>query len=309
MCELFPEGVVDSRGRNKKKFSEESVKDLTDHPKRTLLVHEKSKKHEYAVRQYEEFRARQTLEGLERSKEAKEAREAKVTNIALEKLLRITVFIDKKHWAHVHNYEDFVNFIGKDLEDLVLGEYLKLAGRHKNATYLSKFTVKKFVQLIGDYIEKETIKKIKACQHFTILLDESTDDANRSELALIARIVDEKGVVQNHFLTLIQLQRCDALTIFTAVCDYMKKNEIDITRISFSGMDGCSTMLGEHKGVTVHFKRNCSHHSSIHCRNHRLALCFSHLIPWYKPFENFDGLLLNLFLLLKNSSVKASIFK
>jgi hypothetical protein len=29
---------------------------------------------------------------------------------------------------------------------------------------------------------------------------------------------------------------------------------------------------------------------------------------WYKSFENFDGLLLNLYLLLKNSSVKSSIF-
>jgi hypothetical protein len=308
LCELFPEGVTFSNGKNKFKFSHEAVKDLSDHPKRTLKTHESSKKHQYAVRQYEEFRTRQSLECLERSKESKEVREAKVTHIALEKLLRITVFMVKKHWAHIQNYGDFVNFIGKDLEDLVLSEYLKLAGNHKNATYLSKFTVKKFVQLIGDFIEKETIETIKRCEHFTILLDESTDDANRSELALIARIVDEKGVVQNHFLTLIQLKRCDAVTIFTAVNDYLKKKEIDITRICFSGMDGCSTMLGEHKGVSQHFKRNCSHHSSIHCRNHRLALCFSHLIPWYKPFENFDGLLLNLFLLLKHSTVKASIF-
>ena len=42
---------------------------------------------------------------------------------------------------------------------MVLSEYLKLAGSHKNATYLSEFTVKKFVQLIGDYIERETIEK------------------------------------------------------------------------------------------------------------------------------------------------------
>ena len=67
-------------------------------------------------------------------------------------------------------------------------------------------------------------------------------------------------------------------------------------------------MMGVHNGVQAHFKKGCSHHSSIHCRNHRLALCFSHLTPWHKPFENFDGLLLNLYLLLKNSSVKTLIF-
>ena len=168
--------------------------------------------------------------------------------------------------------------------------------------------MEKFVQLIGEYMERETVQKIKEAEHFTLLLDESTDMSNRSELALIVRLVDENGLVQNHFLTLIQLKRCDALTIFTAVHEYFEKKGIDITRLCFSGMDGCSTMLGEYKGVRVHFQKNCSHHSSIHCRNHRLALCFSHLVPWYKPFEKFDGLLLNLYLLLKHSSVKTTIF-
>ena len=213
----------------------------------------------------------------------------------------------KKHWAYVNNYEDFVNFVGNDLKDLVLNEYLKLCNDRKN--YLSEFTVGKFLKLIGEYMENEALQKVRDAEQFTILLDESTDEAKRAELAVIVRLVDSNGKIENHFLTLIPLSRCDALSIFTAVYDYLKNNNIDMTRVRFSGMDGCSTMLGEHNGVTVHFKENCSHHSSIHCRNHRLALCFSHLIPFYKQFENFDGLLLNLYLMLKNSTVKTSIFE
>ena len=56
--ELFPEGVVGSRGKNRKKFSDEAVKDLTDHPKRTPTRHEHSKKHEYAVKEYEGFKSK-----------------------------------------------------------------------------------------------------------------------------------------------------------------------------------------------------------------------------------------------------------
>ena len=215
----------------------------------------------------------------------------------------------KKHWAYVNNDEDFVNFVGNDLKDLVLNEYLKLCNDRKNATYLSEFTVGKFLKLIGEYMENEALQKVRDAEQFTILLDESTDEANRAELAVIARLVDSNGKIENHFLTLIPLSRCDALSIFTAVYDYLKNNNIDMTRVRFSGMDGCSTILGHHNGVTVHFKENCSHHSSIHCRNHRLALCFSHLIPFYKQFENFDGLLLNLYLMLKNSTVKTAIFE
>ena len=164
----------------------------------------------------------------------------------------------QKHWGHVNNYEDFVRFVGEELEDLVFNEYLKLAGHHKNATYLSKFTVSKFLEV--KWIEQETVKKIREAEYFTLLLDDSTDNANRSELSLIARAVDEDGCIQTHFLTLIQLQRCDALSIFTAVYDYLEAKEIDITRMSFSGLDGCSTMMGVHSGVQAHFKKRCSHH-------------------------------------------------
>ena len=68
------------------------------------------------------------------------------------------------------------------------------------------------------------------------------------------------------------------------------------------------TMSGEHNGVRSLFERSTNHFTYIHCRNHRLALCFAHLIPQFEDFKKFDGLLLNLYLLLKNSSVKQAIF-
>ena len=216
ICELFPEGVSTSRGKNKNKFGQEAVKNLTDHPKRCLLRHEQSKKHEYAVKQYEDFKSRQTLKTLEKNKEAKEIRNSKVTELALEKLLKIVVFMVQQHWAHINNYEDFVNFVGKDLEDMVLGEYLKLCKGRQNATYMSKFTAAKFLELIGEYMENETLELIRQAEQFTILLDESTDMATRSELAVTVRLVNGDGQVKNHFFTLIQLSRCDALSILLA---------------------------------------------------------------------------------------------
>ena len=39
------------------------------------------------------------------------------------------------------------------------------------------------------------------------------------------------------------------------------------------------------------------------------ALSFTHLIPKYDDFVKFDSLLLNLYLLLKNSTVKSNIFE
>ena len=65
------------------------------------------------------------------------------------------------------------------------------------------------------------------------MLDESLDESNCTELSLIFRIV-HNGIIENHFLDLMQLQRCDIETIFlefsklTYVTVEFKYNESDL---------------------------------------------------------------------------------
>ena len=152
------------------------------------------------------------------------------------------------------------------------------------------------------------MNELKFFEDFTLLLDEATDASNRSELSLIARVV-ESGEVQNKFLALLELRRCDAKSIFNAVKEFLTKEDVKITNVRFSGMDGCSTMSGLYNGVRAYFENSSGHLVYIHCRNHRLALCFAHLIPQYEDFIKFDSLLLNLFLIMKHSNVKSAIFE
>ena len=129
------------------------------------------------------------------------------------------------------------------------------------------------------------------------MLDESTDEANRSELALIARLVDGKEV-KNAFLDFICVKRGNAKTTFSAVQDFLTREHVHISKTRFAGMDGCSTMSGSEGGVKVFY--SC---------NHCLALCFAHLIPKYDILQEFDSLLLNLYMMMKHSAVKSSIFE
>ena len=163
-------------------------------------------------------------------------------------LLKITVFIVRKHWAHTTSYEDLVRFIGNDLGDSVHKVYLALADSHKNATYITANTVKQFIKIISEWMKKNTVNELKTCNEFTLLLDESTDEANRSELSLIVRMIKD-GKIENHFLDLLQLNRGDAETIFESVSDCLRENELDIKRTRFAGIDGCSTMVGENAGL------------------------------------------------------------
>ena len=115
-------------------------------------------------------------------------------------------------------------------------------------------------------------------------------------------------IIKNHFLDLQHLPRCAASTIFSMVEKYLRDKEIEINNIKFGGKDGYSTMAGKHNGVKFFFKNSISHFHYIFCQNHHLVLCFAHLILKFNNFQKFDSLLLNLCLLLKNSSIRQSIF-
>ena len=305
VCETLP---VLGNHKHAEKWGIEAQRSLSDHPIRTLNIHETSAKHKDAVQFLNNFKNQHTLESLQEKQVQKRITEAEITHDGLLKLLKVTVFIVKKNWAHTQNFESFVRFVGEELEEAVLKEYLKVCEDRKNATYLSSSAVTDFIHVISNWIKEKTLSELRDATDFTLLLDESTDEANRSELALLARLVD--GIeVKNVFLDLIRLKRRDAKTVFGAVQEFLTRENVDISKTRFAGMDGCSTMSGSDGGVKVFFEEASGHCVYVHCRNHRLALCFAHLIPRYDILQEFDSLLLNLFLMMKHSAVKSSIFE
>ena len=108
----------------------------------------------------------------------KHIRNSQTTKLALVELLKITVFIVKKHQAHTTTYEDLIRFVGNDLEEPVLKEYLRLIENRKNA-YLSTTAVNTFLNLISNWMKDNTMKIFPEQEDFTIMLDEATDESNR----------------------------------------------------------------------------------------------------------------------------------
>ena len=83
-----------------------------------------------------------------------------------------------------------MRFIGEELHEKALLEYLKISDSHKNATYLSENSVSLFLKEFSNWMKKQTVKEISKQEHYTLLLHEATDESNRSELSLIARVVE-----------------------------------------------------------------------------------------------------------------------
>ena len=99
------------------------------------------------------------------------------------KFLKTTYFLAKKKWA-IFNFEDVIKYFN-DLGDEDIGHHLRNAP--KNA--MSSVAVEEFLKLIGDHLTSVLLQDINSSVDFKILADESTDDGDRSQLAIFVRII------------------------------------------------------------------------------------------------------------------------
>ena len=79
-------------------------------------------------------------------------------------------------------FKIFVKFIALELEEKLFPMHLSNAP--KNATYCTANSVKEYLKTLVEFLDENLIKDILATGDVTFLVDENTDDVNRSEMAL-----------------------------------------------------------------------------------------------------------------------------
>ena len=60
----------------------------------------------------------------------------------------------------------------------------------KNVTYMSHFTVDEMVKVISNYIEAKLLRDLLTAGDFSLLTDESTDEAGRAQHSIFVCYVD-----------------------------------------------------------------------------------------------------------------------
>lgn len=116
------------------------------------------------------------------------------------------------------------------------------------ATYLSGTIVSEFIDIIGEYIERKLLDNLLNCNFYTLLADESTDEANREQLSLFAKFIIGRETVSDHFLGIVNVQKTDAESLMMAIEQFLLAKQIDITKCRFVAFDGTNTMSGEVTG-------------------------------------------------------------
>ena len=193
------------------------------------------------------------------------------------------------------NFEKFVKFIAFQLEEKLFASHLSNAP--KNANCCTANSVEEYLKVIGDFLNEKLIDDLLATGDLTVLADESTDDANRSEMALFVRyIYASTNLPVEHFMQMAKLTTSKkAVDLHEILINVLNSKVIDPSKfIRFVGLDGTNAMTGERKGLQRLIRHTSPHSLYINCRNHRLALCLVHLLPKYGTLTKLDGLLISI---------------
>lgn len=111
---------------------------------------------------------------------------------------------------------------------------------------------------------------------FSICIDESTDLSKSKKLSVVARVcLDFK--VKDFFFGLIDVDECDATSLYLNIVKYFVDNKIDYKKnlIGFAA-DGANTMTGSNHSVAQLLKKDCPNLIILKCICHSMALCSSY---------------------------------
>ena len=122
----------------------------------------------------------------------------------------------------------------------------------KNAQYCSPKILNGPIAAVGKWIHQKLTQEIKATKIFTVCADEGMDVANKEQLQLILRFVDQSGMIREEFLEFVL---CDTGTSGQAIADKIKftleKLTLDLNDLRGQGYDWAGNMSGKYGAEAI----------------------------------------------------------
>nr|XP_029727988.1 uncharacterized protein LOC115266161 [Aedes albopictus] len=148
-------------------------------------------------------------------------------------------------------------------------------------------------------------------QNFSLMIDESTDISTAKTLAMVVRLLEDdtdKFQVCDTVYTIVELKACDHRSIYNAIIDEFKKDNIDYKkRLKGFASDGASVMMGSQNSVMKLLKNDCPDLIVVKCTCHSLALCASYACEALPPYV--EQLLRDIYSYLSHSPKRSAEFK
>lgn len=128
--------------------------------------------------------------------------------------------------------------------------------------------------IIGKQASDQTLSDLKK-KKVSLIVDETTDVSTKKCLVLVARYFDTNFGILDKFLTLIEISKADAISIYNVIKEFFVSFSIPMQNLIGLATDGANVMAGEVGGLKA-LLCNKNDIFYIKCTCHSLHLCSSY---------------------------------
>lgn len=145
----------------------------------------------------------------------------------------------------------------------------------KNDKYTSPDIQNELLKIMVQMIVREISDNIRKSLYFALMADETTDVANKEQLVVCLRWIDQALDVHEDFTGLYQIDNTSAQTITDSIQDVLVRLNISLSQCRGQTYDGASAMSSPKSGVQKKIKDEQPKELYNHCHGHRLNLACS----------------------------------
>lgn len=172
--------------------------------------------------------------------------------------------------------------------------------------YTSPVIQNEILKIMALMIIQKIAQSLQDSDFFTIMADETTDAANKEQVVICLRWVDNNFEAHEEFIGIHEVDSIDASTLYQVIKDELLRLNLSITKARGQCYDGAAAMSGCRSGVAKRIMDVEPKAIYTHCYGHSLDLAISDTVKQCDCINNALSITHEITKLIKEISTKRS---
>ncbi len=193
----------------------------------------------------------------------------------LTKLISCIKYLARQGLAYRGHHEDVDSCDGNLYQLLLLQaeDCSDMKAWLQKREYISPQIINELITTMGQSVLRQLLGEIRMSLWFSILADEATDISRHEQMSLSICWVNDRFMIHEDVLGLIQLPNTKSKTVFDAIKDILIRCSLPLSQCRGQAFDGAANMSGVRNGVQALVKVEASQALYVHCLAHSINIC------------------------------------
>lgn len=156
---------------------------------------------------------------------------------------------------------------------------------------------------------RKVLASIKKTEHFSIMVDETSDSSIHEQVSFCIRTVDDSLIINEDFIGLYETPNTESQTLFSILKDVFARLDLSMDNLRGQCYDGVSIMRGKFKGLKKLVLDIQPKARYVHCTAHSLNLAVVDSLRHLMSMRDIMALAKDLINTVRESNKRMGLFR